>query len=219
MTLSTLLFLALEFAILFPAIILHEVAHGYAAYLLGDDTAKNAGRLTLNPLKHVDPVGTVILPLVMLLISQGTFFFGWAKPVPFNPWRFKNQRTGMAIVGGAGPATNITLAILAGVISRFLPVADQGATLGVFDSAASFLLYFAYSNLVLAFFNLVPIPPLDGSRLLQAVLPDAARDAYHRLEPYGFVILIGLSWLVPGLFSGYLSMTVQPVFRAITGLG
>jgi len=212
--LSGLIDVALRFALLFPAIILHEVAHGYVAFLLGDPTAQRAGRLTLNPIKHIDPVGTILLPIALLAISGGRFFFGYAKPVPFNPRNFKNERTGMLLTGIAGPVTNIVLAIVCGLLIRVFPTTGPAWLGTVFE----LLYYFAYANLVLAFFNLVPIPPLDGSRVLQWFLPDGLRDAYHSLERYGFIALIGLSWIFPGMFSAYLEITVVPVFAAITGL-
>jgi Zn-dependent protease len=210
----------LRFVLLFPAIILHEVSHGYVAYLLGDPTAKRAGRLTLNPIKHIDPIGTVVLPLVLLVMSGGAFFFGWAKPVPFNPRNFKDERTGMLLTGIAGPVTNIVLAIVFGLLARpLLPTLPNGIwDPSNFSSPASVMLFFCYANLVLAFFNLVPVPPLDGSRVLQWILPDALRNAYHSLERYGFIVLIGLTWVFPGLFSAYLALTVWPIFSAITGV-
>ena len=204
----------LRFAFLFPAIILHEVAHGYVAYLLGDPTAKRAGRLTLNPLKHIDPFGTIILPLILLVSSGGAFFFGYAKPVPFNPRNFKDERLGMLLTGIAGPATNVLLAIIFGLSLRLFPATGPAWLATVFELVT----FFAYANLALAFFNLVPIPPLDGSRVVQWILPDSLRDAYHGLERYGFVAIIALTWLVPGAFSWYLSVTVEPVFALITGL-
>lgn len=253
---DTILGYVLQFALVFPAIVLHEISHGYVAYLLGDDTAKRAGRLSLNPLRHVDPVGTVILPISMLILSGGSYFFGWAKPVPINPHGFRRlrkgaqplagpypssmpqgfgapeqtsspmlptgdarwaQRLGMMLTGAAGPATNIVLAIISGLGVRFLLPMMTGA--GSLDLLAEALYLFARANLVLAFFNLVPIPPLDGSRILQFFLPDAARNAYHRFEQYGFMVLIGMTWLIPGLFSGYLSFTVAPLLRLLVGVG
>jgi Zn-dependent protease len=208
----------MRFAILFPAIILHEISHGYVAYLLGDPTAKRAGRLTLNPIAHIDPIGTVVMPLALLFLSGGAFFFGYAKPVPFNPRNFKDERTGMLLTGIAGPVTNIALAIVFGLASRLFPIPSGVWDPGTFDSIGAFLLYFSYANLVLAFFNLVPIPPLDGSRVLQWILPDSLRDAYHSLERFGFLILIGLTWFVPGIFNSYLALTVWPIFSAITGV-
>jgi Zn-dependent protease len=205
---------AFRFALLFPAIILHEVAHGYVAFLLGDDTAKRMGRLTLNPVKHIDPIGTIVLPMALLILSGGRFFFGYAKPVPFNPRNFKDERTGMLLTGIAGPVTNIVLAVIVGLAVRFFPATGPAW----FETVYSLLYFFAYANLVLAFFNLVPVPPLDGSRVLQWFLPNSLRDAYHSLERYGFLALIALTWIIPGLFNSYIALTVEPVFSAITGI-
>lgn len=223
LTIPTLLRLALQFAILFPAIVLHEVSHGYAAYLMGDQTAKRAGRLTLNPFAHVDLWGTVLMPILLLVLSGGRFFFGYAKPVPFDPRNFKDRSLGTLVTGIAGPTTNILLAIIVGLFTRVLPV-PSGVFLGeiggasVLEIVTSVLLFFCYANLVLAFFNLVPIPPLDGSRVLQYLMPDSVKRAYFSIEPYGFVIIIGLTWIVPGLLEGYLSLTALPAFSLITGL-
>lgn len=210
-----ILTVGLEFILLFPAIILHEIAHGYVAYRLGDPTAKRAGRLTLNPLVHIDPIGTILLPLVLLITTGG--FIGWAKPVPINPWNFKDQRRDLMLTGIAGPATNVVLALIAGLIVRFLPV-PAGASLGAFDNAFEVIAFFCYANLMLVFFNLIPIPPLDGSRVVQRLLPDTARDAYHSIERYGFLIIFGIIYLLPGLFTAYVNLTVVPVFSFITGL-
>ena len=204
----------IRFALIFPAIILHEISHGYVAYLLGDPTAKRAGRLTLNPLKHIDPFGTIILPLILLISSGGAFFFGYAKPVPFNPRNFKNERTGMLLTGIAGPVTNVLLAVIFGLLVRLFPATGPAWLATLF----SLVVFFAEANLVLAFFNLVPVPPLDGSRVLQWILPDSVRDVYHSFERYGFFVLIALTWLVPGAFDWYLSVTVFPIFAFISGI-
>lgn len=224
LSLDLLLKLALEFAILFPAIVLHEVAHGYAAYLMGDHTAKDAGRLTLNPVAHIDLWGTVLMPILLLVLSGGSFFFGYAKPVPFNPRNFKDRSLGTLLTGIAGPTTNVVLAIVAGLATRVLPFPANwgpGEIAGTtpLQVVASVLLFFSWANLVLAFFNLVPIPPLDGSRVVQYLMPDSVKRAYFSLEPYGFVIIIGMTWLVPGLLGGYLELTAWPVFKLIAGLG
>jgi len=213
-TLSSILYFAMQFAIVFPAIILHEISHGYVAYLLGDQTAKRAGRLSLNPIKHVDLVGTIILPATMLLLSGGRYFFGWAKPVPINPWAFKNQREGMLLTGAAGPVTNIALAAISGLIVRVF-MGPEAQDAGI---VATILLFFCHANLVLAFFNLIPIPPLDGSRVVQYFLPDTLRDAYHSIEQYGFMLLIGITWVFPAAFNAYLNATVEPLFRLLTGV-
>lgn len=203
--------------ILFGSIILHEISHGYAAYLLGDPTAKRMGRLTLNPIKHVDLFGTIIMPAAMLLLSGGSFAFGYAKPVPFNPAYFKNERQGMLVTGIAGPMANIAIALVSGVAVRVL--VSLAPLTSMFVQVVVALLYYAVMiNLVLAFFNLVPIPPLDGSRVLQRFLPTGARDAYHRLEPYGFIIIIGISWLLPQVFDAYFSITALPLASLFAGI-
>lgn len=202
-------------AFIFPAIILHEVSHGYVAYLLGDPTAKRAGRLTLNPIPHVDLWGTLIMPALMLILSGGNFAFGYAKPVPINPWYFKNQRQGMLLTGIAGPATNIALAVVVGLGLRVVTPFLHSTT--VVDAVLGYVLLFCYLNLMLAFFNLIPIPPLDGSRVIQRFLPDRMRDAYHRFEQYGFLILFGVLYFMPGLLNAYLNVTVMPVLSLIIG--
>ncbi len=181
-------------AILFFAVILHECAHGWVAYKLGDSTAKLAGRLTLNPLKHIDPFGTVILPgMLMLLRAMGynTFIFGWAKPVPVNFYNLRNPKRDMIWVGLAGPATNVVLAIIFGALLKHsAPTAElkEVFALGVFI------------NLLLAVFNMIPVPPLDGSRLVMGLLPNSLARPYASLEPYG--ILIVLLLLSSGLLNG-----------------
>lgn len=203
--------------ILFGSIILHEISHGYAAYLLGDPTAKRMGRLTLNPIKHVDVFGTIIMPAAMLLLSGGSFAFGYAKPVPFNPAYFKNERQGMLITGIAGPLANIAIALCSGIAVRVLMVLSP--LTNTFVQVIIALLYYAVIiNLVLAFFNLIPLPPLDGSRVLQRFLPTNMRNAYHRLEPYGFVIIIAISWLLPQALDVYLGVTAFPLASLFSGL-
>ena len=163
-------------------VVLHEYAHGKAAEYLGDPTAKTMGRLSFNPVKHLDPFGSVILPL-FLILSKAGFVFGWAKPVPVNPSYFKEPRRGMAYVGAAGPLSNLALALAGSLCYRsfvFLQI----------YTGALFFQYFVIVNVVLAVINLVPIPPLDGSRIVAAVLPKAWLPFYDSLERYGFVILI-----------------------------
>lgn len=203
---------AFKLTLLFGSIIVHEIAHGYAALMLGDTTARDQGRLTLNPIKHVDPFGTIILPGILLLASGGAYAFGYAKPVPINPWRFKNRKQGMLITGIAGPAVNVVIGISAALVYRFFWV-QPTTDLGVILWAA--VDYLAFINLILAAFNLIPIPPLDGSRVLQRFLPDALRDAYHRLEPYGFVIIMGISYLFPSVLWVYLDLTAGTVLRLV----
>jgi Zn-dependent protease len=174
-------------AVLAPSVILHEVAHGVIAARLGDPTARDAGRLTLNPAKHIDPFGSVILPAMLALGGQNVF--GWAKPVPVNPHRFAHPTRGMAMTALAGPGTNLALAFAVG---RFGPFEQVNGLLFMTSNAlwARVLFGFLVVNAALAVFNMLPIPPLDGSRLLPLVLSDAGRQAYARLSQYGFLILV-----------------------------
>jgi Zn-dependent protease len=167
------------------SIIIHEVAHGYAAYRLGDPTARDANRLTLNPLAHIDLMGSVLLPLFLILIKS-PILLGWAKPVPFNPGYFRDVKKGIMIVGLAGPASNLLLAAIVGTIIRIFPF--EGI-IGLF------LVYACIINVVLAIFNLIPIPPLDGPRVAIGFLPSRLVPGYLRLERYGFLIIFGLLWL------------------------
>lgn len=210
---SILIFVA-QLVVLFFSIVLHEIAHGYAAYLCGDSTAKDRGRLSLNPLKHIDPFGTIILPVILLLMSSGGFAFGYAKPVPINPYNFRKHDRDLLLTGAAGPATNIALAILGGILFRLL------VHTGIVSSVviAQSIYYLVIVNLVLAFFNLIPIPPLDGSRILQKFLSKRMRFYYHKLEPYGFFIVIAITWLLPGLFNAYIGWTVGPVASFLLGI-
>jgi Zn-dependent protease len=151
------------FIVLILSIIIHEVAHGYAAYRLGDPTAKLAGRLTLNPLWHIDPIGSVILP-AFLVLTQSPILFGWAKPVPYNPYNLKNQRWGEALVAGAGIATNLILAVIFALVAR----AAHANGMDLFAGLAATI---TLTNLYLGIFNLIPIPPLDGYTFFRGLLP------------------------------------------------
>ncbi len=181
------------------AITLHETAHGWAALALGDTTARDQGRLTLNPLKHIDRVGTIILP-GFLLISQlltmhrVVFMFGWAKPVPVSAWKFANPRRGMAIVALAGPAMNFLLVWLTALALRALADADTGAML------TTILLDFMAVNLVLGLFNLLPIPPLDGGRVVVGLLPERLAVSWARLERFGLIIVLVGILVLPKVF-------------------
>lgn len=165
----------LSLVVLILSIIAHEVAHGYAADSLGDPTARLAGRLTMNPLPHIDLMGSVVVP-GLLVFSGSPIFFGWAKPVPYNPYNLKNSRWGEALVGVAGSATNIFLAIVFGLLVRY------GASFGLDAVALSLATTIAFVNLFLGLFNLIPIPPLDGFTTLRAILPWHAAQGLVRIE-------------------------------------
>ena len=181
------------------AITLHEAAHGYVALALGDTTARDQGRLTLNPLKHIDRVGTIILPGILLIsqlltIHRVAFMFGWAKPVPVSAWKFANPRRGMAIVAIAGPAMNFFLAWLTAVALRELADADAGAWLN------TILFDFMLINMVLGLFNLLPIPPLDGGRVVAGLLPENLARSWAGLERYGLIIVLVVILVLPNVF-------------------
>ncbi len=185
--------------ILFFSVVLHECAHGWVAYMLGDPTAKYAGRLTLNPVKHIDPIGTIIFPGILILLrfmGIHTVLLGWAKPVPVNFARLHNPRVGMIWVGLAGPATNFLLAI---IFSRILRI--DGLSLWLQDVVSLGV----FINLLLAWFNLIPIPPLDGSRLVMGILPPDMTIAYMRLEEYGMFIILAF------LYAGVLDRIILPL--------
>ncbi|GAB7550547.1 site-2 protease family protein [Novosphingobium sp. 11B] len=192
------------------AIVFHEVAHGMVARLLGDPTAYEQRRLSLNPLRHVDPVGTVALPGMLAL--AGAPVFGWAKPVPVDYRRLKNPRLGMMAVAAAGPLTNL---VLAGIGAVLLGLVARNATVGpVLGFAALNLQNFMFINIFLALFNLLPIPPFDGSHIVEGLLPRTAARAYARLRPWGFPLLIVLLLVVPYLWPelGLVQRVVQPPF-------
>ncbi|MBI1971366.1 MAG: site-2 protease family protein, partial [Candidatus Wildermuthbacteria bacterium] len=187
------------------------VSHGVVAYSLGDSTAKNAGRLTLNPLPHIDPFGSVLLPLLLIVISQvsgGGIILGWAKPVPVDPRNFKDQKWGSLKVSLAGPGSNIALAIAFGLLLRFLPADALPPTFFLFAGVI------VYLNLLLAMFNLIPIPPLDGSHVLFSFLGPRAEPLKLFLYQYGFVFLLLLIFF---LFP-VISSVVQFLFRLIVGI-
>jgi Zn-dependent protease len=196
---ETLLLAAILIPGLVIAIVFHEVAHGWVANMLGDPTAKELKRLSLNPLRHVDPVGTVILPGILAL--TGAPVFGWAKPVPVNARRLDNPRYGMMAVAAAGPGTNFVLALIAAVL--FGLVLPDEARVGQPLSLLGFGLFtFISINLFLALFNLLPIPPFDGSHIVEGLLPDDAARAYGKLRPFGLPLLFLLLLVVPYLFPG-----------------
>ena len=194
----------LTLILFFFALTIHEFSHGWVAWKLGDPTAKNAGRLTLNPLAHIDPIGTIFLPL-MLIMTHSPFIFGWAKPVPVDFYNLRNPKRDMVWVGLAGPMANIALAI---VLSFFLKI----LVLTGDNPLSAILSYAIMINLLLAVFNALPIPPLDGSRVLIGLLPRKLAMQYSRIEPYGFIIIIGFLWL------GMIGSVIWPIVMRLARL-
>jgi len=199
MSLPYLMQTALVVVVLLFSIIIHEIAHGYVALLNGDPTARMLGRITLNPIPHIDPVGSILLPL-LLLISQSSFLIGWAKPVPVNPLNFRNFRWGEFAVSAAGPVSNLALAAIFSILLR----------LGLENPGLTQLAYFGVSiNIILALFNLIPIPPLDGSHILALVLPRELARLYSYLQPVGFILILIL------FYTGILGAILMPLYRQI----
>ncbi len=177
------------------AITLHEAAHGYVALKLGDDTAKRLGRVSINPLRHIDPVGTVAMPLILLALSGGSFMFGYAKPVPVAFHRLRNPRIDMVKVAAAGPLCNLLQAWVAALLLH-----AAGGSMSALDSWLHQVLQAAiYFNVLLAVFNLLPLPPLDGGRVAVGLLPDSLAAPLARLERHGFAVILGLFFVLPWL--------------------
>lgn len=174
--------------ILLFSIIIHEVSHGSVAYALGDTTARDEGRLSLNPLVHIDPVGSILLPL--FLMALGMPVIGWAKPVPVNPMNFTDRKWGDLKVSLAGPLSNLSVALVFGLIIKFMPFLPQS-----FLTIAAIVVFY---NIVLALFNLIPVPPLDGSHILFSLLPESLNSFKVFLWQYGFIILLLLIFIIPG---------------------
>jgi len=193
----------LVMVIFFFALTIHEYAHGWIAYKKGDPTAFYSGRLTLNPLAHIDPVGTVIFPIVLLIMTQGKFTFGWAKPVPINYQALNNPKKDILWVGLAGPLANIAFALVLSLLVRML---GYGTFLHQIITTGIFI------NLLFAVFNLIPIPPLDGSRVVMGLLPPDLAYEYSKLEQFGFIILILL------LVLGLIHKIVLPIVIGIARL-
>lgn len=202
-------------AALIISIVLHEMAHGYAANALGDPTARLAGRLSGNPLVHLDPLGSVIIPALLFFGNAG-ILFGWAKPVPYNPYNLSNKKYGEALVAAAGPAVNILLALIFAMIIR---AADLLSLSSSFVELAS---YIVYINILLACFNMIPFPPLDGSKILMALLPFSAQQKYRTMiasvERYGFFVTFLFIFIFINLFWGPFSAVIGTIFELMTGL-
>ncbi|OIO08588.1 site-2 protease family protein [Candidatus Falkowbacteria bacterium CG_4_9_14_3_um_filter_36_9] len=219
--------------VLIISAVFHEYAHGWAASKLGDDTARNAGRLTLNPIPHLDLVGSIILPLFLLIANAG-FFLAWAKPVPYNPYNLRDPKYGDLKVALGGPGTNFILAAVFGLIVRFIPLPILLKTdliINFFTQNYNFLLdnmqgsimvsifimslIICFINLLLMVFNLIPVPPLDGSKVLMAFLPYNWQIRLHQIEPYGIFIVLFL--LYSGLFI-FISYILFFLLQVITGI-
>ncbi len=207
---NDIVILIFQLVVLIFSIIIHEVSHGLAALRLGDQTAKNAGRLTLNPIKHLDTFGSFILPISLYILSGGTLILGWAKPVPYNPLNLKNPKTGAGIIAATGPISNLLVAVVFGIILRLIfPFAE----IPLFANLAVLFSLIIFINILLAVFNLVPLPPLDGSNILFALLPESWRPVRDFLVRYGFYLLIvfilfGFQFIAP---------IITLLYRLITG--
>lgn len=227
-TLQDLVVVVVQLVCIVFSVMVHEIAHGYAAYRLGDPTAKNAGRLTLNPAKHLDPVGSVVLPLVMSLM--GGFIFAYAKPVPYNPYYFNNRKKGELIVAFAGPLSNVAQALVGALICFVVGQASGGLFVGMSYFEASQTLswqilsitylfgsYYCLINLVLFFFNIIPLPPLDGASIVAVFLNDKGMRVFYQIKQYSMFILLALLILVPMItpwnpLGWYMQHTAYAVF-------
>ena len=199
MTPERILIVLIELACIVFSIMVHEISHGYAAYRLGDPTAKRAGRLSLNPAKHLDPVGSVLLPLIMSFI--GGPIFAYAKPVPYNPMYFKDRKRGELIVAFAGPASNLAQALVGAAICCIVQAAVSPAmSMGMVEVliwVCRIGYYYCRINLVLLFFNIIPLPPLDGASIVTAFLTPAGMEKFYKVKQYSMFILLALLFLVP----------------------
>jgi Zn-dependent protease len=196
---------------LFIGVVFHEYMHGRVADYYGDHTARNQGRLTLNPIPHLDPFGTVLLPLALLLISGGSFAFGYAKPVPVNPF-FLRKRRDMVLVALAGPVTNFVIAVAIALIGRILNLAGVSTTAATSTGIPEIymlLIYASFINVFLGIFNLIPVPPLDGSHILEYYLPASAAATYGRIAPFGFIAAFAVVYLFGNLI-------VHPIMVLLT---
>ncbi len=202
------------------AIVFHEVAHGWVANRLGDPTARDLGRLTLNPISHIDLFGTIIMPLMLFMLTDGRMLFGYAKPVPINPNNFRDPKKGMALSSLAGPGVNIVMAVICSFLLRVVMAGLEGmipeTVWSWFATPVTLMLgYGIIINVVLAVLNMIPIPPLDGSRVVYWLLPERQAAVYYRLEPYGTFILMGLIML--GVLGRIIGPIIQPILTLLLG--
>jgi Zn-dependent protease len=212
MPVNDLLLTLFPFVVIIFSAIIHEYMHGWMADRLGDPTAKHAGRLTLNPLAHIDLFGSIILPLILIFSSNGGFFFGYAKPVPYNPYNLRDKKYGPAKVAVAGPLANLITAVFFGILIRILALNP-----GIIPSSPTIIQLLAvvvYINLLLMIFNLIPIPPLDGSKVISPLLPYSWQMRMAAMESYGIIIvlvfvMLGFQFIVP---------VVQIFFKILTGM-
>jgi Zn-dependent protease len=199
------------------AIVLHEVAHGWVANRLGDPTARDLGRLTLNPISHIDLVGTILMPLMLFILTDGRMLFGYAKPVPINPYNFRDPKKGMALSSLAGPGVNIAMALSFSLILRLILMPLDSTVPEPYWSwlatpLSYMFIYGIYINVILAVLNMIPIPPLDGSRVVYWLLPNRMAVTYYQLERFGIIILMLL------MFSGLLGKIMMPLIRPLLSL-
>lgn len=199
--------LIISLPVLFFAIVIHEFAHGWMAERSGDLTARQMGRLTLNPLAHIDPMGTILLPAFLIMIKSPVLF-GWAKPVPINPLNFHNPKKDIIWVGLAGPLANLMVVVICSLLLRL-----SSLGLAQFPYIMVILEMGVFINLIFAVFNLIPVPPLDGSRILVGLLPYQLAYKFSRLDPYGFIILIALLYL--GVINLILGIVVTPLYNLL----
>lgn len=202
----------LSIVVLIFSVVVHEVSHGLAAFLMGDPTAKYAGRLTLNPISHLDLWGSIVVPALLVFSGMGVIF-GWAKPVPYNPYNLRDQKYGPAIVGVAGPLSNLVLALIAGVCIRILLVLGVSEGLLVFNVLALFV----YINILLLVFNLLPIPPLDGSKLLFTFLP-ISEHTKAMMDQYGFVFVFIFIFVFSSLISFLIGWALYAFSSVVVGV-
>lgn len=202
------------------AIILHEISHGFIANKLGDPTAKMMGRLTLNPIAHIDLFGTILMPIMLFVFTNGQFVFGYAKPVPINPYNFKNPKRDMALSAAGGPVTNILIAFISAVLLKYAVIpgsvfVSEEMVGKVMKPLVMMLTASININIILASFNLIPVPPLDGGRVLMGMLPHRQAETLGRIEPFGMIIILVL--VATGI-SRYLILPLLSLFYSLIGL-